>query len=100
MKRFAMVLLFVLASIPLLDCGGGSVASGGGGVTAPVTNSGPSSSYSARPSGLWVTLPQTMPINPVHAALLHTGKILIVSGSGNCPPQQAGCPQGPPYSQG
>ena len=24
-----------------------------------------------------------MPINPVHAALLHTGKVLIVSGSGN-----------------
>jgi len=41
-----------------------------------------------------------MPSNPIHAALLHTGKILIVSGSGNCPPQQAGCPQGPQYSQG
>src|SRR5213080_1823913 len=26
-----------------------------------------------------------MPINPVHAALLHTGKVLIVSGSGNNP---------------
>jgi hypothetical protein len=38
--------------------------------------------------------------NPIHAALLHTGKILIVSGSGNCPPQLAGCPQGPQYSQG
>jgi len=41
-----------------------------------------------------------MPVNPVHAALLHTGKILIIQGSGNCPPQQAGCPQGPQYPQG
>ena len=41
-----------------------------------------------------------MPINPIHAALLHTGKVLIVSGSGNCPPTQAGCPQGPQYPQG
>ena len=41
-----------------------------------------------------------MPINPVHAALLHTGKILVVAGSGNCPPAQTGCPQGPSYGQG
>lgn len=27
-----------------------------------------------------------MPINPVHVALLHNGKVLIVSGSGNNPP--------------
>src|ERR1700688_2170752 len=32
--------------------------------------------------GQWQTLNYTMPINPVHAALLHTGKILVVSGSG------------------
>ena len=38
-----------------------------------------------------------MPINPIHAALLHNNKILIVAGSGNCPPTQAGCPSGPPY---
>ena len=44
--------------------------------------------------------PRTMPINPIHAALLHTGKILIVTGSGNCPASQAGCPQGPQYPQG
>jgi hypothetical protein len=60
----------------------------------------PHPTYTPRPLGLWSTLPQTMPINPIHAALLHTGKILIVSGSGNCPPQQTGCPQGPQYSQG
>lgn len=33
--------------------------------------------------GQWTTLPAAMPINPVHVAMLHTGKILIVSGSGN-----------------
>src|SRR5689334_17149661 len=33
--------------------------------------------------GQWQTLPYTMPINPVHSALLHNSKVLIVSGSGN-----------------
>lgn len=35
--------------------------------------------------GQWQTLPYTVPINPIHVALLHTGKVLIVSGSGNLP---------------
>lgn len=35
--------------------------------------------------GQWQTLPYTMPINPVHVALLYNGKVLIVSGSGNFP---------------
>ncbi|PYY14855.1 MAG: hypothetical protein DMG61_08580 [Acidobacteria bacterium] len=35
--------------------------------------------------GQWQTLPSTMPINPVHVALLRTGKVLVVSGSGNVP---------------
>lgn len=35
--------------------------------------------------GQWQTLPNLMPINPVHAALLHNGTVLIVSGSGNLP---------------
>src|SRR5215472_14630708 len=39
----------------------------------------------------------TMPINPVHVALLGSGKVLVVAGSGNCPPSQSGCPSGPPY---
>ncbi len=43
---------------------------------------------------------QLMPVNPIHAALLHTNKILVVTGSANCPPTVAGCPQGPTYSQG
>ena len=33
--------------------------------------------------GQWSTLPYAMPINPVHMALMNTGKVLIVSGSGN-----------------
>jgi Domain of unknown function (DUF1929)/Glyoxal oxidase N-terminus len=47
--------------------------------------------------GQWNTLAYQMPINPVHVALLSNGKILVVAGSGNCPPSQAGCPSGPPY---
>ena len=33
--------------------------------------------------GQWRTLPALMPINPVHLALMNTGRVLIVSGSGN-----------------
>src|SRR5438876_10838600 len=33
--------------------------------------------------GQWTTLPYAMPIKPLHFALLHTGKVLVVSGSGN-----------------
>jgi hypothetical protein len=47
--------------------------------------------------GRWNTLQATMPINPVHVALLNTGKVLVVAGSGNCPPSQTGCPSGAPY---
>src|SRR6266852_5638172 len=45
--------------------------------------------------GQWTTLlnPQTgtpllMPINPIHATLLNTGKVLVVAGSGNYPPNK------------
>jgi len=102
MKKFAAVVFVVLISLPLIQCGGGATASGGG-ATPPASGGGttpPASTYTPHPNGLWSTLPQTMPINPIHAALLHTGKILIISGSGNCPPQQAGCPQGTQYAQG
>jgi hypothetical protein len=47
--------------------------------------------------GQWNTMSSTMTINPVHAALMHNGKILVVAGSGNCPPSQSGCPSGAPY---
>ena len=40
----------------------------------------------AQAQGQWTTLPYTMPINPVHVSLLHNGKVLVVSGSGNYPP--------------
>jgi len=33
--------------------------------------------------GLWTTLPYLMPINPIHCALLHNGKVLVVAGSEN-----------------
>jgi hypothetical protein len=47
--------------------------------------------------GKWSTLSYTMPINPIHVALLHNGKILVVAGSGNCPSTLPGCPSGSPY---
>jgi Domain of unknown function (DUF1929)/Concanavalin A-like lectin/glucanases superfamily/Bacterial Ig-like domain (group 2)/Glyoxal oxidase N-terminus len=47
--------------------------------------------------GQWTTLSSTMPINPIHAALLSNGEVLVVAGSGNCPPTISGCPSGPPY---
>ena len=47
--------------------------------------------------GQWSTMSQTMPINPVHTALLANGKILVVAGSGNCPASLAGCPSGAPF---
>ena len=33
--------------------------------------------------GQWQTLGQTVPINPIHAALLRTGRVLLVAGSEN-----------------
>jgi hypothetical protein len=39
----------------------------------------------AEVKGRWTTLPYSMPINPVHAALLSSGKVLAVSGSGGGP---------------
>jgi hypothetical protein len=36
-------------------------------------------------NGRWDTLSLLMPINPVHVALMHNGKLLIIAGSGNDP---------------
>src|ERR1700747_2653399 len=33
--------------------------------------------------GVWKTLPYLMPINPISATLLNTGRVLIVAGSEN-----------------
>src|ERR1700720_532755 len=57
----------------------------------------PKASGQSNVTGKWSTLSYTMPINPVHVALLANGKILVIAGSGNCPPSQSGCPSGPPY---
>ena len=88
-----MLALIAVMSLSLAGCGGGGMAS-------PSNSGQPGHTATGHPTGMWSTLPVSMPINPVHAALLHTGKILVVSGSGNCPPTLAGCPQGPQYSQG
>jgi hypothetical protein len=56
-----------------------------------------SSAGQANIQGQWSTLSNTLPINPIHVALLGNGKVLVVAGSGNCPPSQSGCPSGPPY---
>jgi hypothetical protein len=92
-RTLPMLALLAMISLSLAGCGGGGMASSS-------TSGQPGHTATGHPTGMWRTLPVSMPINPIHAALLHTGKILIVSGSGNCPPTQAGCPLGPQYSQG
>ncbi len=47
----------------------------------------PSAQAQANVTGTWQTLPTTMPINPIHTALMPNGKILVVAGSGNYPAQ-------------
>src|SRR5438477_2008019 len=84
--------VMLLALCALIGCGGG--ASSGSASSDPPPAPGPPPSPTPSPSsvpstksqyGQWSTLPYTMPINPIHAALLHTGKVLIVAGSGNDP---------------
>lgn len=43
----------------------------------------PSPQAQTAAKGLWTTLPDPMPINPVHLALMNNGNVLVVSGSGN-----------------
>lgn len=40
-------------------------------------------------AGVWTTLNYGSPINPVHVALTHNGQILVISGSGNYPGNNA-----------
>jgi hypothetical protein len=47
----------------------------------------PQTAASTVTDGLWTTLPYLMPINPIHCSLLRTGKVLIISGSENNPPE-------------
>ena len=56
-----------------------------------------SSAGQANIQGQWSTLSTPIPVNPVHVALLSNGRVLVVAGSGNCPPSQSGCPSGAPY---
>ncbi len=67
-------------------------------VLVSVLTLAPSAAGQADKNGQWSTLPYTMPINPIHVILLYNGKILVVAGSGNCPPSQSGCPSGPPFT--
>src|SRR5882724_514578 len=60
--------------------------------------SAPPADAQADVKGQWSTLNYSMTINPIHVALMNNGKILVVTGSGNCPPSQSGCPSGPPYN--
>jgi hypothetical protein len=92
-RTIPMLALIAVISLSLAGCGGGGMANSSSSGQTGHTATG-------HPAGMWSTLPITMPINPIHAALLHTGKILIVSGSGNCPPTMAGCPSGPQYPHG
>jgi hypothetical protein len=39
----------------------------------------------ANVQGRWSTLPYTMPIDPIHAALLNNGQVLVIAGTGNNP---------------
>ena len=55
-------------------------------ISAALAGIAPSVHAQANVTGTWQTLTTTMPINPVHVALMHTGKVLVVSGSGNYPP--------------
>jgi Domain of unknown function (DUF1929)/Legume lectin domain/Chitobiase/beta-hexosaminidase C-terminal domain/PKD domain len=50
-----------------------------------LTQFAPAGRSQANVTGLWQTLPYTMPINPVHAHLLYTGNVLVISGTGNDP---------------
>ena len=57
-----------------LTIGGVAVYNAAG--QSPVTN------------GMWNTLSYTMPINPIHCSVMHTGKVLVVAGSENDPDEQ------------
>ena len=91
-RKLSIAALVTLLGFSLTGCGGGSMSS--------PTPTQPGHTATGHPTGLWTTLPNAMPINPVHAALLHTGKVLIISGSGNCPATLPGCAPGPQYPQG
>lgn len=79
-------LSFIALIVLLAGCGGGASTQ-----NDPVPPTPPAPTPAAE-HGVWTTQDYLMPINPVHAILLNTGKVLFVAGSGNCPPTQQGCP--------
>jgi len=95
-RKAALLALIAMIALSFAGCGGGAGTSS----SPSTTPNQPPHTSSGHPTGMWTTLPGTMPINPVHAALLHTGKIFVISGSGNCPANLSGCAPGPQYPQG
>src|SRR6266702_667756 len=69
-------LVLILWIGALIGCGGTSST------TSSITPT-PTPTPTPTTQGQWSTLPYTMPINPIHAALLNTGKVLVIAGSGN-----------------
>ena len=69
-RKRPLVILVAVISLALAGCGGGGAGSSS--VTPPPPPTGNTST--PHPDGMWSTLPGTMPINPIHAALLHTGR--------------------------
>jgi F5/8 type C domain/Domain of unknown function (DUF1929)/Glyoxal oxidase N-terminus len=80
-------------SVSCMGSGGTATAS----ATVGVTSSSSQGQWSAVLDPTSSGLPLLARVNPIHAALLPNGTILIVAGSGNCPPSQSGCPTGAPY---
>jgi galactose oxidase-like protein len=95
MKTLWHTSLFLALCI-LIGCGGGTSTK----TSDPGPSPTPPASVSAAKYGQWSALSYTMPINPVHAALLRTGKILVVSGSGNDPKNAPPINNNPVYQAG
>ncbi|MBA3650072.1 MAG: DUF1929 domain-containing protein, partial [Chthoniobacterales bacterium] len=72
---------FTVASVVAHEPGEGQRFTAGAGAKA--VPAAPPNAASPVTDGQWVTLPYLMPINPIHCALLHNGKVLVVAGSEN-----------------
>ncbi len=72
--RCVMAVLIALISSLLTQCGGG-----------PSSLPSTATATATRPhvTGVWTTLPYLTNNNPIHAMLLHTGKVFVVAGSGD-----------------